>query len=489
MRRIIAFRFILSCFGPVLGISSRDFAIPEARAEGLIVFDELGRVLNRDEAFYLTNPPPPGQARQPIAAVDAYDDFGETPLIKAVQMGDRDAVIKLLDNKADPNLFSASRLSALAAAADSEDLEMVRLLLKRGARADLGYPLRGVKNPEILALLKQHGARESEPPRSRHIAVDDPRQVEALRSALAEEERSGEMNLPFALAVISDCTQAQLEALLKAGADINQLHPNFGTAISRSIHRRQDSSLVLFLLEAGADPNLSGSFGYPLLEAVIVQRVDLVELLLRFGARADIKNEFDGNTALHYAALNNNAEIGELLIKAGADVNAVNADKETPLHYAANENSLALAELLLKAGAKTDVLDQNELTPLYYAVTQEESALAELLLKAGAKVNVQEKGRATYLHYAARVEDLILAEGLIKAGAQVNALDEDDSTPLHYAIRNEDRKMVKLLLEAGAKVTIQDKAGYTALDYARSMWGDAWIKTHVEAAKPWWHFW
>jgi ankyrin repeat protein len=109
----------------------------------------LGRVTDTDprEAFYLNNPPPPGQVRRPVAAVDAYDDFGYTLLIKAVQSGNQAEVIKLLDNKANPNLFSARRLTALEVAAGGNDLEMVCLPLKRVARANLGYFLKYMPKP------------------------------------------------------------------------------------------------------------------------------------------------------------------------------------------------------------------------------------------------------------------------------------------------------------------------------------------------------
>jgi hypothetical protein len=50
------------------------------------------------------------------------------------------AVIKLLGNKAKPSLFGGRRFTALEAAAKNNDLTTIRLLLKRGAGANLGYP-------------------------------------------------------------------------------------------------------------------------------------------------------------------------------------------------------------------------------------------------------------------------------------------------------------------------------------------------------------
>lgn len=39
-------------------------------------------------------------------------------------------------------------------------------------------------------------------------------------------------------------------------------------------------------------------------------------------------------TALHYAALNGHANLVKLLLKNGANVNAVDRNNMTPLHYA-----------------------------------------------------------------------------------------------------------------------------------------------------------
>lgn len=76
-----------------------------------------------------------------------------------------------------------------------------------------------------------------------------------------------------------------------------------------------------------------------------------------------------GNTPLDAAALNGNAKAAEVLIKNGADVNAINAEGNTPLHAAAKhsqspaewqahtkaKSAEETAKVLIKAGAKVDV--------------------------------------------------------------------------------------------------------------------------------------
>ena len=81
--------------------------------------------------------------------------------------------------------------------------------------------------------------------------------------------------------------------------------------------------------------------------------------MLKAGADVNAKTQKglpqipEGFTPLHFAALSNQLPaVLEVLIKAGADVNAKAALGITPLHLAAANNpSPAVLEVLLKAGA------------------------------------------------------------------------------------------------------------------------------------------
>ena len=56
---------------------------------------------------------------------------------------------------------------------------------------------------------------------------------------------------------------------------------------------------------------------------------------------------------MHWAAYDGHKEIAELLITAGADVNANSDGGETSLDVAINRNQTATAALLRKHGGKT----------------------------------------------------------------------------------------------------------------------------------------
>ena len=70
------------------------------------------------------------------ASVDARDDSGETPLIKAAEVGDCTAVRDLLEQGADATAESYTQWTALHGAAEAGCVDCVRLLLGAGARSD-----------------------------------------------------------------------------------------------------------------------------------------------------------------------------------------------------------------------------------------------------------------------------------------------------------------------------------------------------------------
>ena len=78
----------------------------------------------------------------------------------------------------------------------------------------------------------------------------------------------------------------------------------------------------------------------------------IVELLIAAGADVNAK-KFSGGTPLRYAATFGHKEIAELLLAEGADVNAKDVDVTTPLDLANLFNQPETADLLRKHGGKT----------------------------------------------------------------------------------------------------------------------------------------
>lgn len=106
-----------------------------------------------------------------------------------------------------------------------------------------------------------------------------------------------------------------------------------------------------------------------------------------------------GESALMLAALTDQRDLAEKLIRKGADVNKTGW---TPLHYAATKGHLAIISLLLEAHAYIDAESPNGTTPLMMAAMYGTGAAVKLLLQEGADPQLKNQQGLTALEFAER---------------------------------------------------------------------------------------
>ena len=158
--------------------------------------------------------------------------------------------------------------------------------------------------------------------------------------------------------------------------------------------------------------------------------------------------------SIHKAASNGNIEVIKQHLTAGADVNAKNDSGLTPLHYA---ESKEIAEILITAGA--DVNAGDKITPLHYAAQYGEMEIVELLISKGADVNAQSFVGMTPLREAADQGHDSIVELLVAKGADVNLKDSDGRTPLDNTLKAFHKTItVELLRKHGGKTSEELKA-------------------------------
>lgn len=104
-------------------------------------------------------------------------------------------------------------------------------------------------------------------------------------------------------------------------------------------------------LLAYSDINEIDEYGFrPLIEAAIVDNMDIAKLLLQQGADPN-QQDVLGGTALQWAVENNNIELSKLLLSHQANPNAYNLAGQPVLVMTILRNQKTLKEILLKAGA------------------------------------------------------------------------------------------------------------------------------------------
>ncbi|ETW09503.1 hypothetical protein H310_00071 [Aphanomyces invadans] len=148
-------------------------------------------------------------------------------------------------------------------------------------------------------------------------------------------------------------------------------------------------------------------------------------------------------SALHHACIGGSVAAVQLLLAAGAHVDALDLGSQTPLHYACMAPSVDCVQELVSAAAHTLAVNEGGSTPLHMACFAGSTECMEVLLTATATtdasgkyvfhgVNGINKSGRTPLHVACRYGHGDCAMYLMAAGADVNVMDHKGWTPMHY---------------------------------------------------------
>lgn len=161
-----------------------------------------------------------------------------------------------------------------------------------------------------------------------------------------------------------------------------------------------------------------------------------VPAFVRYRRSRIAKSRDLGRTALMVAVSTGQTAIIDLLLELGADPNHGNRQGQRPLHYLAASASDVTERLLLKlvkAGADVDAIDLDGVTPLSNAVLGDRPDLVRHLLAAYANPELKNAEGFTSLHLASSFGKVEIIR-LLADKADTEARDSKGFTPLHLSI-------------------------------------------------------
>lgn len=227
----------------------------------------------------------------------------------------------------------------------------------------------------------------------------------------------------------------------------------------------------------------------PLYWAAQYGQREVFDLLVKKGANINAIND-SKDTLVHYASMGGNIDILKYVAdnSSNFNVNTPNIHGRTPLHLACNHGHISVVKFLITHNdldinslAQTVIYNNRSnkyehsgecFTPIFSAVTSGNVELLEIMLKLyndPNAINAVTTWKNTLLHKAVANEDLGMIGFLLKSGASPNCCNNRGETPLHTAAWLDNKEIVELLLTNEAYPNIQGALGVTPLYIAAKL--------------------
>ncbi|XP_013409625.1 ankyrin repeat and sterile alpha motif domain-containing protein 1B isoform X2 [Lingula anatina] len=218
-------------------------------------------------------------------------------------------------------------------------------------------------------------------------------------------------------------------------------------------------------LRKGPNPSCQDGNGEtPLHYAALNGHVSAVQSLLRHEGCATIADN-KGCHPIHLAAWNGNDEICKLLLTSGpsfASVNEQNHEGDTALHTAAQYGHTKVVRVLLESKADPTIRNNRAESPLDLAAQYGRLETVQVLLKFCPALVNEKSSKHSPLHLACRNGQKQVVQTLLEAGFDINT-ETETGTALHEAALFCKVGVVRLLVDRGINPMIKNQEHKTAL--------------------------
>jgi len=243
----------------------------------------------------------------------------------------------------------------------------------------------------------------------------------------------------------------KVQAFIDTGADLNAHEGEMQGAALHWAVVKSEVATVRLLLKAGARHDIRDKAGTrPLdlaknaeIKAVLTEYAE-ADCVKRGFASCAAEGEEVGKTAkLFKLAKDGSAkEVKHWLRTKQLDVDARDEHNRTALHISAQAGNLVVLKALLKLKAATEVRNAYFGTPLQSASINGHAECAKALLANGADARAHDRDGGTALHFAADQDHKAVMLALLEGGAPLDAVDREGRAPFHVCRTKEGKQMI-----------------------------------------------
>jgi ankyrin repeat protein len=374
-----------------------------------------------------------------LAWINHADRHGATALWYACYYGNETVVEMLLQARARPNYVGTHRKTPIIAAAEQMQTACAKLLLEHPyivldavdheGKTALRYAGE-TNNLELVRLLIQTGA-----------------------------DLNARTTIDHTTTLMAACSLGHLrivdELLNDPSIRIDATDYADRTAL---YHACPYTSIVKKLVEKEASVRGLDRFHKTvLMRAAQIGNLDTLKILL--GKKPDIDCiDADGHTALAYASIGGHPEAVALLLDHDADPAIADNDDATPLILAAKHGHADVVDRLMGyvTGTGLDICDYQGRTAVAHASIRGHASIVECLLKNNATAWLPDHQETTPLMHAC-IHNHPLVVRLFSE--KIDAVDKTGHTALYYAAREEALECARILVSRHASPGLANAAG------------------------------
>lgn len=208
------------------------------------------------------------------------------------------------------------------------------------------------------------------------------------------------------------------------------------------------------------------SIDQPINIASIGGHIEIVKLLLLYGADINNQEKYLKSTPIISALFGGHIKLAEFLLEQNANINIIRTDGVSALSVAAKYGYLEIAKIILAKNAQIDQADNEGITAIHQAILNDKYEVVNFLLENKANINTSHYTGITPLCSASEKGSTKMIQLLLNHNSKINIICDQGDSPLIKAISSNSFESVKMLVENGACINFYTDNGLSPILYS-----------------------